>query len=69
MAKQVWQSNSGRVFESKVEAEKDDVYHVINTSLEKDSSEIINFILTEPVDKVNVLLNALCELKRHNKYM
>ncbi len=69
MAKQVWQSNSGRVFESKVEAEKDDVYHVINTSLEKDSSEIINFILTEPVDKVNVLLNALCELKRHNNYM
>ena len=40
MAKQVWQSNSGRVFSSKVEAEKEDV-----------------------------LLNALCELKRHNKYM
>jgi len=26
MAKQVWQSNSGRVFQSKAEAEKDDVY-------------------------------------------
>lgn len=69
MAKQVWQSNSGRVFQSKAEAEKDDVLQVINVSLEKDSSKIINFILTEPVDKVNVLLNALCELKRHNKYM
>lgn len=69
MAKQVWQSNSGRVFSSKVEAEKEDVLQVINVSLEKDSSKIINFILTEPVDKVNVLLNALCELKRHNKYM
>lgn len=57
MAKQVWQSNSGRVFSSKVEAEKEDVLQVINVSLEKDSN------------KVNVLLNALCELKRHNKYM
>ena len=49
MAKQVWQSNSGRVFQSKAEAEKDDVLQVINVSLEKDSSKIINFILTEPV--------------------
>lgn len=69
MTKQVQQSNSGRVFQSKAEAEKDDVYHVINTSLEKDSSEIVRFILTKHVDKVNELLNALCELKKHNKYM
>lgn len=69
MAKHVWQSNSGRVFQSKAEAEKEDVLQVINVSLEKDSSEIIRFILTKPVDKVNELLNALCELKRHNKYM
>lgn len=69
MAKHVWQSNSGRVFQSKVEAEKEDCRYTVHRLIGNDSIGIVRFILNQPLDKVNELLNALIELKKHNNYM
>lgn len=72
MAKQVWQSNSGRIFDTQAEAEKEDWIYTVHCFIRNDSNDsigIVRFILNQPLDKVNELLNALCELKRHNKYM
>lgn len=69
MAKQVWQSNSGKIFDTQVEAEKEDCMYTVHCFVRNDSIGITRFILNQPLDKVDELLNALCELKKHNEYM